>query len=85
MVAQGLRGFLVPVRGSVVEDDDCAGLNLRDQHFVDVGGKGGTVHCAFDDPRCNQRILCLARDQGLGSPTAKTRRTCTRSNKLSRF
>jgi hypothetical protein len=36
-------------------------------------GKGGAVHCALDDPRRDQRILCQARDQRLRSPAAEGR------------
>lgn len=59
------------MRGEVIEDDDCAGRDLGDQHFTDVGGKGGAVHRALDDPRCNQRILCQARDQRLRPPASE--------------
>lgn len=69
--AQSLRGLLVPMRGEVIEDYDCAGRDLGDQHFADVGGKGGAVHRALDDPRCNQRILGQARDQRLRPPASE--------------
>ncbi len=73
MVTQGVRGVLVPMRGEVVEDDDGAWCDLWDQHFADVGSKGRAVHRTLYDPRRDQCILCQARDQGLGSPTAKRR------------
>ena len=73
MVAQDLRGLLVPMCGQVIEDDDCALGDLWDQHFVDVGGKGRAIHRALDDPWCDQCILCQPSDQGLGSPTSKRR------------
>ena len=73
MVAQGLRGLFVTVGGQVIADDNCAGLDLGDQHLADGGGKGGAVHRALDDPRCDPCILGQARDQRLGPPTAEGR------------
>ena len=43
MVAQGLRGLLVPVDGQVIKDDHSAGRDLGDQNFADLGGKGGVI------------------------------------------
>lgn len=71
MVAQGLSCFLVPVGGQVVEDDDRAWGDLRNQYLADVGGECGAIHCPLDDPRSDQRVLCQTCDQSLGSPTAK--------------
>ena len=73
MVAQGLCCLLVPVGREVIEDDDGTRGDLGDEHFADVGGKGGAVHRTLDDPWCDQGILCQTGDQGLGSPTAKGR------------
>lgn len=73
MVTQGLCCLLVAVGRQVVEDDDGAGGDFGDQYFADVGSKGRAVHRALDDPRSDQGILCQARDQGLGSPTAERR------------
>ena len=71
MVTQGLRGVLVPMRSKVVEDDNGAWRDLRDQHFADVGGKSRAVHRTLYDPRRNQCILRQTRDQCLRSPTSK--------------
>lgn len=73
MVAQGLRGLLISMRGQVIENDNGALGDLWDQRFADVGGKGRTIHCALDDPRSDQGILCQAGDQRLRAPTAKRR------------
>ena len=73
MVTQGLRGVLIPMRSKVVEDDNGAWRDLRDQNFADLGGKSRAVHRTLDDPRCNQRILGQTRDQCLRSPTSKGR------------
>lgn len=71
MVAQGLGGLIVPVRGQVVEYDNGSGGDLGDQHFADVGSEGGAIHCALDDPWCDQCIWCQARDQRLRAPATK--------------
>ncbi len=73
MVTQGLCCLLVAVGRQVVEDDAGAEGDLGDQYFADVGGKGRAVHRALDEPWSDQGILCQARDQGLGSPTAERR------------
>ncbi len=72
MVAQGLRGLLVPVGCQVVEDDHSAGRDLGDQHFADVGGKSGAIHRALYDPWCDQGIpgLRWARASGSRRPVA---------------
>lgn len=64
-------GFLVPVDGEVVENDDRAGGDLRDQNLPDICREGGAVHCAIDDPRRDQSLMGQPGDQGLGPPTAK--------------
>lgn len=76
MVSQGLRGLLVPMGGQVIENDDGAGVDLGDQHFADVGGKGRAIHRALDDPWRDQRILCQPCDQCLRAPTSERRVHC---------
>ena len=66
--AQSCLSFFVSMGGEVVEDHDGARFDLGDQHIADVGDKGGTVHCAFDDPWCDQIGWPQSSDQGLGSP-----------------
>ena len=68
MFAQERFGLFVAMGGEVVEDHGSAGFDLWDQHVADVGDKGGSVHCAFDDPRRDQVGWPQACDQGLGSP-----------------
>ena len=80
MCFQGGCGFFVPVGSEIVENDRCAGRDLWDQDFANVGCKGRTVHGTVDDPGCDQRIVHKARDQGLRPPTSKRsihRQTCT--------
>lgn len=73
MVTQGLRSFFVPVCRQIVEDHDSAGRNFRHQYLTDVSSKGCSIHCPFDDPWRDERVLCQACNQRLSSPTAKGR------------
>lgn len=64
-------GLPVPVGGEIVENDHRAGGDLRDQNLPDICREGGAIHCALDDPRCDQGLMGQPGDQGLGPPTAK--------------
>ena len=68
MFAQERLGLLVAMGGEVIEDHGSAGFDLGDQHFADVGDKGGTVHRSFYDPGRDQIGWPQSGDQGLGSP-----------------
>ena len=63
--------FLVLVGGEVVEDDGGAWFDFRYQHFAHIGCEGRAIHCALDDPRCNQGVLAQPGDQRLGSPASE--------------
>lgn len=71
MAAQGLSGLLVPMGCQIVQDDNGAWLDLRNEHFSDVGGEGRTVHWPLDDPWCDQCVLGQPRNQCLCSPASK--------------
>ena len=72
-LGEGLCCLFVPVGRQVIESGDSAGRDLGDQHFADVGGEGGAIHCALDDPWRDQCVLCQASNQRLRTPTAKGR------------
>ena len=68
MSTQERLGFFVAMGGQVVEDDNCAGLDLGYQHVTDVGDKGWAVHGSADDPGGNQTGWPQSGDRGLGAP-----------------
>ena len=54
-VGSGLVPLLcVPVCRRIVEYDQDAGR----KDLTDVGRESQTVHCAFDDPRCDENVPC---------------------------
>ena len=57
MGAQGLGRLPVSMGGEIVQNDGRARIDLGDQDFTDVGGKGRTVHRPFDAPRGDQRVV----------------------------
>ena len=57
----------------VIEHDDVAGAERRDQHLLDIGEKGGVVERAVEDGRGVQAIAAQRRDHRVGLPMAARR------------
>lgn len=61
------------VHGQVVEDDDIAGAERRDEDLLDVGEKRGIVDRAVEDRGRSQPIDAEPRDNRVGLPVAARR------------
>lgn len=61
------------MHGQVVEDDDIAGAEGRDEHLLDVGEKRGIVDRAVEDRGRGQAIDAEPRDNRMGLPMAARR------------
>jgi hypothetical protein len=56
-VSQDLRSRLVVMCGKFISNDDCPWSQFWSKNIADVGTKGLTIHCAFDDPRRDQIVV----------------------------
>jgi len=48
---------LVLICGEAVAIDNSAGLQFRSENVSDIGLKGLTIHCLFDDPPRDQIVV----------------------------
>lgn len=63
------------MEGDIVEDDDVARLEFRNELGLDVGFEAGPVHRPVDDPWRDHAMASEAGDEGLRLPAAE-RRLC---------
>ena len=57
--------------GEVVANDDSDELQFWSENFLDIGFKGLTIHCVFDDPWHDQIVVHQACNERLRSPRTK--------------
>ena len=59
-VSQDLRSRIIVMCGKFIAKDDCLWSKFWSNNIADVGTKGLTIHCAFDDPRRDQIVVLQA-------------------------